>query len=328
MSNARFIQWLFELSDDLESLLRFSQSQISGYRELVVSRMNKGAQELSDLVSGGSGEEVRRWKDGCRDDLHSYFLLSPFMARALRKPLGYAGDFEMMNQLYGLGQPADTDFGRAMNEYAISEAAAQAVRNRVGMLTDVLAYRANMAAFNGRRIRVASIGCGPAREVVEFLERYPALGKHVQMVLVDQDQAALDAAKVALGSLAFDTGLDVEYLRQSARNFISSGNAWEYLGYCDLIYSAGMFDYLDDDAFRRMLSALAKARKTGGEILIGNFGPDNPSRVAMEYFTDWHLIHRSKEQLMALVPEGFPKVKEIRVDSEKLGINLFLRILF
>ena len=39
-------------------------------------------------------------KAACAELLHSFLKESPFLRRALEKPLGYAGDFEMMNMLY------------------------------------------------------------------------------------------------------------------------------------------------------------------------------------------------------------------------------------
>jgi hypothetical protein len=60
--------------------------------------------------------------------------LSPFAARCFHKPLGYAGDFEMMNMVYCNESLGDTLFGRALSRVVLDSDANQAVRNRMHYL--------------------------------------------------------------------------------------------------------------------------------------------------------------------------------------------------
>jgi hypothetical protein len=47
----------------------------------------------------------------------------------------------------------------------------------------------------------------------------------------------------------------------------------------------------------------------------------------MELFGEWFLHHRTDEELVQLALEaGVPDVNQIRIESEKEGINLFMRI--
>ena len=96
------------------------------------------------------------------------------------------------------------------------------------------------------------------------------------------------------------------------------------LGRCDLIYSAGLFDYLSLRSFQALLGALYDALSPGGLLAVGNVASHNPTRWFMEYCLDWFLIHRSRDELLALGAQLHPHPSKLWVDAEPLGVNLFL----
>jgi hypothetical protein len=67
--------------------------------------------------------------------------------------------------------------------------------------------------------------------------------------------------------------------------------------------------------------------KPGGEVVIGNFNEDNnPSRPFMELFGEWYLIHRNPTKLKELAIQAGANLKNITVEQEAEGVNLFLRV--
>ena len=102
----------------------------------------------------------------------------------------------------------------------------------------------------------------------------------------------------------------------SIRTVIAAGLDGSY----DLIYSAGLFDYLTDRHVRtRPATRLAAALTPGGRAVIGNFGAANPTRPLMELFLDWPLYHRSASDLRLFGDSG----TSMTVEQEATGINLF-----
>jgi len=93
----------------------------------------------------------------------------------------------------------------------------------------------------------------------------------------------------------------------------------------NLIWSAGLFDYLNDRTFRYLLSRLLRMVSYGGELVIGNFSKANPSRGCME-FGEWFLEHRNDDDLMSLSSDCGIKKRDISIATEQEGINLFLHI--
>ena len=289
----------------------------------LVARMNRASADLQSLDRHVPDAERPRLQRSCREVLGPFFAHSPFMHRAATKPLGYAGDYELMNMLYRDHKEGATPFGKAINLYATQEAAARANINRVDLLVNL-----THGEIEGRgrsrlspRLRMASIGCGPAFEFEQFLSRYPGHGPKIDMTLVDQEEKALLQCEERIKPLAARADASLTVVRQSIRKLIASGAGFE--GY-DFIYSAGLFDYLGDRAFRMALAFLYGALAPGGCLAIGNFAADNPSRPAMEYFSDWVLVHRSRGDLLAFGNSLCPRPSSVTVTSEPLGVNLFL----
>jgi extracellular factor (EF) 3-hydroxypalmitic acid methyl ester biosynthesis protein len=67
-------------------------------------------------------------------------------------------------------------------------------------------------------------------------------------------------------------------LNTSIRTVIAEGLDNSY----DFIYSAGLFDYLNDRVVRTAGARLVDALAPGGTALIGNFDVANPTRPLME----------------------------------------------
>jgi cyclopropane fatty-acyl-phospholipid synthase-like methyltransferase len=93
----------------------------------------------------------------------------------------------------------------------------------------------------------------------------------------------------------------------------------------DLIWSAGFFDYLDNEKFIFLLRSLMKMLKINGKIVIGNFSKLNPSRDYME-FGEWFLFHRDMDNLTELAGKAGANPCSVSIESEETGVNLFLTI--
>jgi extracellular factor (EF) 3-hydroxypalmitic acid methyl ester biosynthesis protein len=292
---------------------------------VVCERLNRASIELARFVSDFDDEEHSVYRRFYRRHLCSFYHRAPLLERAYYKPLGYAGDYEMMNMLYREHGEGDTLFGKVLNVYACQEAAAQANINRIGYFTRRI--RAMVDERPERRLRIASIGCGPAHEISNLLREHPEIGNRLDIALVDQEERAIQYCEKTLAPLAASTGARVHFIDESIRRLLTASSLGQTLGKRDLVYSAGLFDYLSDRSFEALLRALYDATADDGHMYIGNVNLDtNTTKWAMEYASDWYLIHRTKNQLLKLarsLPEN-PRISE--VESEPLGVNLFLHI--
>jgi extracellular factor (EF) 3-hydroxypalmitic acid methyl ester biosynthesis protein len=276
------------------------------------------------LVSGLTAEQHSDHRAYCTTQLSQFLKQSPFLRRALEKPLGYAGDYEMMNMLYRDPAEGETLLGKALNLCFTDEPAAQANKNRIAYLGRLI--RRTLEQRPDGRVRIASLGCGPAREIETLLAESPELGQRLEIALIDQEERAIAYCERTLAPLAAQTGARIQFIREGLRSLLTKDCLSEKLGHCGLIYSAGLFDYLDDRLFSRIIGVLYEALDDGGDVVIGNVAAHNPSRWIMEYFAEWFLIHRTPEQLRALAAGLTPSPSLLHVEAEPTGINLFLHV--
>jgi extracellular factor (EF) 3-hydroxypalmitic acid methyl ester biosynthesis protein len=312
------------ISWDLATRTSVSAELLNAVAPDVIARMNLAGQELHQLV----GHLPKTGHADYRAYVHKYLgaLLScsPFLHRARAKPLGYAGDYEMMNMLYREHAEGSSLFGKALNLYATQSPVAQANINRIEFLGREI--MAAIARKPSGRVRIASVGSGPAQEIQTFLTKYPELGPRLEVALIDQEELAISYCERALAPIAAKTDAKVRVIRESVRRLLTDKKLGQVLGTCELIYSAGLFDYLNDRTFDALLGTLRNAMTSDGTLLIGNVAEQNPDRWAMEYFTEWFLNHRSPQDLRERAATLKPAPASVDVSSEPLGVNLFLVI--
>lgn len=248
--------------------------------------------------------------------LHQRVILqSAVLRHALAKPRGYAGDMDLMLMICQRDDGGGgTAFGRLLNRVYLQVPAAQAVRDRVSMLGRVLDELP-------RGSRVLNLACGPALEVQDHFTRHPDSALTVD--LIDHDPQTLSylrgrvpADRVttwqanAFRILAGDLRLTPRPLRRARSGDSPLQRQQPRLtnGY-DLIYCAGLYDYLPDTTSRapgvaELTSVLFALLNPRGQLLVGNFlQPSETSRhrphhrAMMELYSKWHLKYRTIDEI-------------------------------
>ncbi|MGD0278423.1 MAG: class I SAM-dependent methyltransferase [Smithella sp.] len=238
-----------------------------------------------------------------------FYTTDTMQGYAVLKPHGYAGDFIIIERIYS-GWLSPKSHLVKWDHFFHAQEAPRAILNRKKYFLDIL----RSLRARDKKCNVLNIGCGPAQDVVEFL-----LEEKTQIFFecVDYDRNAIEYSfnKVQEKGLLSN----VEFHRDNAFRFRPSKQF-------DLIWSSGLFDYLDDQNFKKLLMKQLAFVRAGGELIVGNFSLDNPTRDYME-FGNWFLHHRSPDDLIIMASEcGVPREK-IAVKSEPLGVNLFLHII-
>lgn len=242
---------------------------------------------------------------------------SAFFKRATEKPLGYAGDFLMMELLYKGVRHGETLWNKTVNSCLTSIPLGQAVRNRAWYLKDWI----ERAALAAETPKIMSLACGPCEEVRLFAKHSPQ--QRAEFFLVDQDTAALSYAERQLKSLL---GHKVFHFRnESTRDFLKNREHVRTYPSMNLIYTAGLYDYLKTEAAASLTAVLYGLLEPGGTLVIGNFVKGHPFAYFIEYASDWFLIHRSEAEMLSLAPSGAFK-ENTWVEREPSGVNLFLCI--
>ena len=126
----------------------------------------------------------------------------------------------------------------------------------------------------------------------------------------DFSNQALDYAKNLLGKYNNVNFIKKNALRLALKKDINKEINENY----DLIYSTGLYDYLDDDIATKLTSNLYKLLKDKGRILISNYrGKEfNPTAYLMEWSAEWYLVYRTENNFRNIfISSGFDR-KAIR----------------
>lgn len=237
--------------------------------------------------------------------------------QARTKPRGYAGDYEMLARIYE-NRLCDDPLGRLLDRYFQSQAAPQAVRNRMKMIADWM-----VGAIKGSSqstFHVAIVGSALGLDVRDALWRLSSADlQKIEVTLLDLDPAAIEFAGQQLAGL-----VPSERLTARAANlfrFAERPQIASLLKPADLLFCPGLFDYLNDAEAAAMLQALYQRLAPGGRLTVFQFAPHNPTRAYMEWLGNWYLTYRDAGQLETLVYSA--GIDTAQFGAEPLGVDLY-----
>jgi extracellular factor (EF) 3-hydroxypalmitic acid methyl ester biosynthesis protein len=264
-----------------------------------------------------------------RRHLHSMVLCAPFPHRTFYKPLGYAGDYEMVNMIAREGHEGGSLFAKIVNCWFLKQAPSEAHRNRLRYLENKLLEEALRVIREDGKPRICSLACGPALEVQRFLANQ-AISDLADFTLIDFNEETLHHVQRELNSLKSQhhRRTPVRFLKKSVQNILrESARTFERVArdQYDFVYCAGLFDYLPDLVCQSLTDIMYDWVAPGGLLLLTNVEPSNPRRKGMEHLLDWHLIYRTGQQLHMLRPRQ-SSADWVAVRTDVTGVNLFLEV--
>lgn len=280
------------------------------------------------IVKDFDKEKYNLHKRYFQEQLLHLFLLSPFNNRSFSKPLGYAGDYRMIDMIYDNPLEGNSIFAKLLNGYAIQEKACQAVRNRLSFLLNKCYVLFNQ--LEEKDIRIMSVGSGPVREVQELIKSNPDNPNinRLEFTLLDADKEAISYSQEKITSLLKDKAkkIKLNFVNKDVVQLTKEKDFVDKLGKFDLIYSAGLFDYFTLNVSKRLTETLYNFLNPKGNLIIGNFNHSiNENKVYMDFILEWPLFYRSREEMLKFA-EKLDKARKIYFESEDTGITNFLII--
>ncbi len=256
----------------------------------------------------------------------------PIHRRAYDKPQGYAGDFELMRLF----------FARTLEGHSLYARFLHFIGQRYPMALTVIARERVMRSAvrervaTGRPTRVLSLACGPALELQHLLDELPSVAHPVELMLLDQDEDALAHAHRGLHRLLARRnealcGIQLHALHFSVIQLLRPKDAAEaavsreVLDGMDLVYSAGLFDYLPRAVAKRLIRRLMGMLRPGGTLMLGNLREDPASAWMMEHAVAWHLVYREPDEMIELAA-GLDDVRSAQVIFDETQRCMFLEI--
>jgi len=240
----------------------------------------------------------------------------PFTGRAFAKPRGYAGDAELLDLIYGpeecWPEPAATPLGLDIYRYTTEAPAAEGVRARRGFIADLIDNTTSERP--GRHI--LAIAAGHLREAnLASAVRRRRIGRFVAL---DADPVSLKEVDRAYGRYG------VETVPAPFSHLITNRLQ---VGKFDLVYSTGLFDYLNVNSGRRLVTTLFEMLNPGGQLVVANFMPEIRDIGFMEAYMDWNLIYRTRQDMVDLTMEiEESQIRDLTLVTEENRNIIFLRL--
>lgn len=279
-----------------------------GYTHLV-SQLDKLTRDLPQSTIDTTIRE-----ECLQHPLAKVFLQEPITKHSYQKPRGYSGDAVLIDYLYGLkAYPASISYvGRELHHQLSNAGSSRAVRWRVHHIASLISSASEKA---NQKIDIFSVASGHLRELA-YLE--DAESKINRLVCLDQDDQCNEEVRANYNHHAF-----LEIIDQSINHVLKrkmEGQAF------NLVYSTGLFDYLNDKVASRMLEILYGNLKPGGTMIIPNFLKGIPEKAYMETFMKWNLIYRDEEDMVRLcAPLNLP-VHKIKLYRDPMERVVYLKI--
>lgn len=238
----------------------------------------------------------------------------PFTYHSFAKPRGYAGDADLIDFIYGFKRPSSNSqaLGRKMFEHCMNSSTSKSVRARRDILAKTIDCVASRASHP---VQILSVACGHLREAKESVAiRERSIGK---LIAFDQDPLSLEL-------IDRETNSSIQTTRGSVAALVRQKQPFKNL---DLVYAAGLYDYLSQPLATRLTKTMFDMLRPGGKLQVANFVPDHPQVGYMETFMQWSLIYRTESQLEDVAKEiPAPEIADKRTFFEDNGNIVFLEL--
>jgi extracellular factor (EF) 3-hydroxypalmitic acid methyl ester biosynthesis protein len=290
----------------------------------VMPRLTRLFMELEEACQQLEVDEVDNHKQLAQRDLLPLMMASPFFNRVYSKPLGYAGDYEMVNMMFRKERGGKTTYAQIVNDWLLNGGPPQAHRNRIFMLEKMLNKAAEDATFCNKKLRVLNVGCGPVQELQLFIAKNRSAHRF-SFDLLDFNAETIAYAKQQIESIT--TGRTevptVNYVVKTVQELLRQAiempdNSQGY----DIIYCAGLFDYLSDRVCAKLTRLFYQWCEPGGRVIVTNVHSSNPVKGLMEHVMEWHLVMRDESDMVRLASDLEPR----KIYTVETGINVFLEI--
>jgi len=315
--------WLYKLEPSAEKLgIKIdAKFMLSNFKSLFEKASELGT-EFHSLVALAKKSDLDDYKVFTQNMLHPFFMSSPFPYRCYNKPLGYAGDYEMMRMIQRENAEGPNLFAKFINVFYTNIPIADSVKNRTANLVKLIEEGIEAAEKKGEEYRSVSIGCGPALEIKQILEKNSHKTK-CHFRLLDFNQETLNFAVSQANNSKKNNNYNIEGELNSVHELLKRSVAErdEQEKY-DLVYCSGLFDYLSNRVCARLIKLFFSMVKPGGKVFVTNMHSNNYDNYLMELLLEWHLIYRDEAIMSSLAPE----LGKQRLFTDKTGVNLCLEI--
>ncbi len=327
---AEHVRELEEIKERAED--SFYSSRIQRRVDGSINDMEKKCEALEESLAGENPEELKEAKKEFRDRIKPYFDQSFFMKRGKEKPKGYPGDYVTLEGIYNSegsinSAPSSTGIGLYLDSHFLNSRLARAIINRKNVVRSFIEEELNA---RGGELSVLNIASGSAREWAELLGNGKGL-ENVDLTCLDLDKDALDACKYTVGRKG-SAGPEINLLQENVVKLAlkydrNPEEVEDKLGKHDLIYSVGLYDYVNDKFLEKILNMQSGLVKEEGKMLLAFKDRSNYNPTKYDWCEDWQFVPRTGEDSRGVIEQIGVKGENSRTFYEPSGTIVFFEFL-
>lgn len=250
---------------------------------------------------------IKKWR---------YLLASdPYTRWGFVKPRGYPGDATLMDFAYGHPSVAREielagPVGGLIYKQTSGAAQSESARQRISLIASEIRAQIKIRGD----IKITSLASGHARELEALNSKQRSRIK--RFIAIDADPQSLEEVKVSAKDIPV-TLIRKNLIRAKLFNLPNT----------QLVYSLGLFDYLEPHHADLVLSKMWGKTLSGGVLIIANLAPDAANLGYCEAIMDWWMIPRSEKDMENLADTIDSKFGDIgNVSVSRCGCFIYLRM--
>jgi len=232
------------------------------------------------------------------------------MKRALEKPRGYPGDYQMLEYIYN-GESISKNIGHYFDRGFLDSDLVRSVVNRKNMTKEYI--KSMVKAEHG--LRILNLASGSCREIREMLDE--GLKTGFSLTCLDQDEEA-----IAFSQNALKNAINVSFLKDDILS-ITKDEKKALLNDKDLIYSIGLIDYLPDRILKKIIKSIYDNLKPGAILLLSHKDHGVYTPMQEDWLSDWKFVPRDEKKMVSLLNDIGIGNERIEILRENLN-NIFL----
>jgi extracellular factor (EF) 3-hydroxypalmitic acid methyl ester biosynthesis protein len=289
-------------SNGVEELSRLAARALPAIRERWLELSHRASLAAAECLD--DARALQAAKELTESALTPLLLDAPMVHRSYTKPLGYPGDYRVMLYYYANVLEGPSAFAQVFHKLFVEHPLSNGVRTRCGFVVDLMReqHERKLASSASPSYRVASLGCGPARESAIYAETRLSWPGQVSWTLIDQEEQTLSIAyrDTQVGLARSGANGQVRCLNVSFAQLLGEGSIMPFVEAQDFIFSTGLFDYLREARARQIVRTLYDQLAPDGLLAIGNAIGPNEHFWAPEFILDWTLLYRTREEMERL----------------------------
>ncbi|MFN7755506.1 MAG: hypothetical protein ACK5O9_06695 [Holosporales bacterium] len=232
------------------------------------------------------------------------FLGSPAWAQCYAKPLGYPGDFKVMQYVYDNETLGENLADKLTHRFAMY--AGSLLRDRLRTVGEVI-LRHTASYSTNKAWRIVNVGCGMAGELRPLADS-GTLPKHSIITCIDQERQVLEALQKSFADALTKNNrpdVAVDIVQASFVELFDAASTLAHLPFQDIVCSIGLIDYLTDKRARAFVTALYNKVAPGGLLVVTNIR-QHMRRLewVLGYVFDWEMYYRTEEQMRAMTVDA------------------------